>query len=147
MTNINENDIKQLNSLLRGELSAVETYQQCIDKVEDKDLASKLDLLQRSHRARSTLLRERIVALGGHPDQSSGLWGSVAKALEGTAGVFGTSMAVSVLEEGEDHGKADYEDKLKNLSESGRSFIETVIYPEQKKSHDVLSAIQAHHTR
>lgn len=147
MTNINENDIKQLNSLLRGELSAVETYQQCIDSVDDEKLLPQLKVLQTSHRSRSILLRERIVALGGVPDQTSGLWGSVAKALEGTAGVFGTSAAVSILEEGEDHGKADYEDKLQNLSPSGRSFIETVIYPEQKKSHDFLSAIQANRSR
>jgi uncharacterized protein (TIGR02284 family) len=147
MTNINENDIKQLNSLLRGELSAVETYQQCIENVSDQVLVSQLTALQTSHRARSILLRERIVTLGGQPDQTSGLWGSVAKALEGTAGVFGTAAAVSILEEGEDHGKADYEDKLQNLSASGRSFIETVIYPEQRKSHDVLSAIQASRSR
>lgn len=147
MTNTNENDIKQLNSLLRGELSAVETYQQCIDKVDDKELVPQLTALQGSHRARSTLLKERIVALGGYPDQTSGLWGNLAKALEGTAGVFGTSVAVSVLEEGEDHGKADYADKLKNLSASGRNFIETVIYPEQRKSHDVLSAIQTSRSR
>ena len=30
MTNITEQDISQLNSFLRGELSAVETYDQCI---------------------------------------------------------------------------------------------------------------------
>src|SRR5690606_14996666 len=99
-----EQDIKQLNSFLRGELSAVETYQQCIEKVENEQVRSQLLGLQESHRSRAILLKERILGLGGEPEQSAGAWGSLAKAVQGGATIFGAAAAVSVLEEGEDHG-------------------------------------------
>lgn len=136
-----EQDIKQLNSFLRGELAAVETYQQCLEKVESESIRSQLLSLQESHRARVILLKERIVALGGQPEQSAGAWGSFAKAVEGGAKVFGAAAAVSVLEEGEDLGLSDYQKELENLSPRERLFVESQLLPEQQRSHDILSRI------
>ncbi len=136
-----EQDIKQLNSFLRGELSAVETYQQCIEKVENENVRSQLLGLQESHRTRVVLLKERVVALGGSPEESAGAWGGLAKLAEGGAKMFGAAAAVSVLEEGEDHGLSDYRNDLENLSPAERLFVESKLLPEQQKSHDVLSRI------
>jgi len=136
-----EQDIKQLNSFLRGELSAVETYQQCIEKVENEHVRSQLLGLQESHRTRALLLKERILGLGGQPEESAGIWGSLAKAVEGGAKMFGAAAAVSVLEEGEDHGLDDYRNDVENLSPPERQFVESRLLPEQQKSHDVLSRI------
>jgi uncharacterized protein (TIGR02284 family) len=142
MTNVVEKDIKQLNSFLRGELSAVETYEQCIAKMDDPSVVSQLQVLKESHDNRAILLKERIQQLGGEPSQSSGVWGSFTKALEGSASVFGASAAISVLEEGEDHGKNMYEKHVDDLSVNHQEFIRNVIYPEQKKSHDLLSVLE-----
>lgn len=136
-----EQDIKQLNSFLRGELSAVETYQQCIEKVENEQVRSQLLGLQESHRSRAILLQERILGLGGEPEQSAGAWGSLAKAVQGGATIFGAAAAVSVLEEGEDHGLKDYRKDVENLSPAERQFVESRLLPEQQKSHDALSQI------
>lgn len=136
-----EQDIKQLNSFLRGELSAVETYQQCIEKVENENVRSQLLGLQESHRSRVSLLKERVLALGGIPEESAGAWGGLAKIAEGSAAIFGAAAAVSVLEEGEDHGLSDYRNDLENLSPAERLFVESKLLPEQQKSHDVLSRI------
>ena len=136
-----EQDIKQLNSFLRGELAAVETYEQCIEKVDSENVRSQLLSLQESHRSRVLLLKERIMSLGGEPEQSAGAWGSLAKAVEGGATMFGAAAAVSVLEEGEDHGLSDYQKDLDNLSPSERLFVESQLLPEQKRSHAILSGI------
>ena len=143
MTNITEQDIHQLNSFLRGELSAVETYQQCIDKMSDGNVVSQLRSLQESHRRRADLLTERVRILGGKPAQGSGVWGSFAKVAEGGAKLFGESAAVSALEEGEDHGRDDYRRDVNKLSPSERNFIEAEILPEQKRTHDALSRIES----
>lgn len=142
MEQSSENDIKQYNSFLRGELSAVETYQQCIDKVQDPVVRSRLAMLLESHRNRSVVLQERIRALGGEPDHSSGVWGSLVRALEGSAKVLGVPAAISVLEEGEDHGREVYERELPKLSTQQQGFVREVLYAEQLKSHDILKAIE-----
>src|SRR5690606_5254473 len=108
MTNITEQDINQLNSFLRGELSAVETYEQCVEKMTDSSIVAQLRSLQESHRRRAELLSDRVRLLGGKPAQGSGVWGSFAKLAEGSAKIFGESAAVSALGEGEEHGGDAY---------------------------------------
>lgn len=141
MARTTEQDIKQLNSFLRGELSAVETYQQCIEKVEDESVRSQLLSLQESHRTRVILLKERVLSLGGQPEQSAGAWGTLVKAVEEGASVFGAAAAMSVLEEGEDHGLNDYRKDVENLSPPERLFVESQLLPEQQRSHDILSGM------
>jgi len=143
MTNITEQDIHQLNSFLRGELSAVETYQQCIDKMSDRNIVAQLRSLQESHRRRAELLTDRVRMLGGKPAQGSGVWGSFAKVAEGSAKLFGESAAVSALEEGEDHGRDDYRRDVEKLSPTERNFIESEILPEQQRTHDALTRIES----
>ena len=143
MTNITEKDIDQLNSFLRGELSAVETYQQCIDKMSDRNIVAQLRSLQESHRRRAELLTDRVRMLGGKPAQGSGVWGSFAKVAEGSAKLFGESAAVSALEEGEDHGRDDYRRDVEKLSPTERNFIESEILPEQQRTHDALTRIES----
>jgi hypothetical protein len=143
MTNITEQDIHQLNSFLRGELSAVETYQQCIDKMSDGNIVAQLRALQESHRRRAELLTDRVRMLGGKPAQGSGVWGSFAKVAEGSAKLFGEAAAVSALEEGEDHGRDDYRRDVDKLSPTERHFIEAEIMPEQQRTHDALTRIES----
>jgi uncharacterized protein (TIGR02284 family) len=136
-------DIDKLNSFLRGERSAVETYNQAIEKLDDEPaILQQLRSLRDSHSARVTELSSRIRALGGKPDETSGAWGSFAKLVEGGAKIFGKSAAIAALEEGEDHGKRLYADNLDELSDEIKAFISTHIMPEQRRTHDALSALE-----
>ena len=136
-----DQDIKKLNSLLRGEFAAVETYGQCIEKMKDSATVAELRALQSSHQLRVNELQQQIIALGGQPEQGSGAWGAFAKLVEGGAKIFGESAAISALEEGEDKGKRDYAD-LDDLSPTVRSFVQRVLVPEQRRTHDALSQIE-----
>ena len=139
---INQTDVEQLNSFLRGELAAVATYDQAIENIEDSKLVSPLREVRSSHDHRVGLLRQRIVALGGEPSSSSGLWGSFAKLVEGSALTFGVSPAIAALEEGEDRGRDDYRADLHDLSAETQTFVSTQILPEQLRTHDVVSALK-----
>lgn len=137
-----ESDIKLLNSFLKNELAAVETYAQCLDKADSPDITSSLSDLQQSHSKRVQLLRERIQALGGSPASGSGMWGSVAKLMEAGSKLFGEKRAISTLEEGEDRGRDDYQQGVNKLSPENQQFIEQQIMPEQKRSHDTMHEIE-----
>src|SRR4051812_40502751 len=103
----------ELNKLLRGELSAVETYQMAIDKLDaNSPVRSELQACMRSHQSRVMTLRDQVIALRGEPSESSGPWGAFAKAVQGTAKIFGDKATIAALEEGEDHGLKDYKREL-----------------------------------
>src|SRR4051794_34024517 len=70
--------VDALNSLLRGELSATETYQQALAKEPDASWASDLKRFHADHRTTANELRKHIHELGGQPDQGSGAWGAFA---------------------------------------------------------------------
>lgn len=135
-------DIHQLNSFLRGELSAVETYGQAIEKLDDSNVRIDLIECKTSHAQRVQLLRRYISDLGGAPADDSGVWGSFAKAVEGGAKLFGEKAAVAAIEEGEDHGREDYKRGISDLSSSTRSFVAAQLLPEQERTHAVLSRLK-----
>lgn len=130
--------VDQLNSFLRGEMSAVETYRQACDKLKSTSSASMLAQWMQSHETRVALLKDRIMELGGVPSSGSGPWGTFAKLVEGGAAALGEKPAIAALEEGEDHGLKDYRTDIDKLDASTRSFIVEKIMPEQQKTHDGL---------
>jgi hypothetical protein len=138
-----KSSIDQLNSFLRGELSAVETYRLAIGKLENTSAArADLELNMQSHQERITMLRDAILLLGGTPSTSSGPWGVFAKAVEGSARVFGEKAAVSALEEGEDHGLADYKRDAGELEGEAKRIVASELLPQQRQTHDRMSALK-----
>src|SRR5262245_5223780 len=112
--------IDQLNSFLRGEMAAVETYRDALTKISDLRERRELEECMRSHDRRVQMLRDRILELGGTPADSSGPWGTFANAVEGSARLFGDKAAIAALEEGEDHGLKDYRTDLGKLDQRSR---------------------------
>jgi uncharacterized protein (TIGR02284 family) len=125
-----------LNELLRGELSATETYQQAMAKVGNELGAAGLRQLRDDHRTAANALRQHIHEHGGQPDQDSGAWGYFAKAVEGSAKVFGNAAAMKALKEGEEHGVKLYEDALEDASlpEECKALIRSKLLP-QTRAH------------
>ena len=134
--------IDQLNSFLRGELSAVETYRQALDSVDSVPHRSTLELCARSHQERVAVLRDEVQRRGGKPAEGSGAWGAFAKVIEGAAKGFGEKAAIAALEEGEDHGRDDYRRDAQKLDATARVLVETRILPEQKRTHDAIAALK-----
>jgi uncharacterized protein (TIGR02284 family) len=134
--------IDQLNSLLRGEISAVETYEQAITKVDDEHAsdATALRAIAQEHGEHAQALREEIRRLGGEADDSSGAWGAWAKTVEGTAKLFGDTSALKALKEGEEHGLKDYED-ADDIDETARGLIMTRLIPAQQRHIETLDGM------
>ncbi|HET6980923.1 MAG TPA: DUF2383 domain-containing protein [Myxococcaceae bacterium] len=142
MATPNEDVLGKLNSFLRGEISAVETYRQAIEKIKDPAIRSQLQTCEQDHETRIELLRERITSLGGKPDQGSGAWGVWAKLLQGGSDLLGEKTALSALEQGEDHGLNDYRRDLDELDGDTRSWVESNILPKAEQTHGTMSTLK-----
>jgi uncharacterized protein (TIGR02284 family) len=129
-----------LNRLLRGELAATETYQQAMEKAGADTAASELRRIRDEHRDAANTLRQHVHQHGDKPDQDSGAWGAFAKAVEGSAKLFGNRAAIKALKEGEEHGIKDYEAALKedSLPPECKELIRGKLLPETRSHVPVL---------
>jgi uncharacterized protein (TIGR02284 family) len=147
-TNYNADDtgeaVRQLNSLLRGEISAAETYKMAIDKIADGHATGEVSMLrqfQEEHGRAAQELRERIRSLGGEPSDSSGAWGAWAQTVQGTMNLFGDAAALKSLKEGEEHGLKDYQEALDDIDVETASLIQSEMIPNQQKHISMLDQL------
>lgn len=135
--------VEHLNSLLRGEISAAETYRIAIDKVEGDHPTEVASLreIARVHGEHAQKLRGEIRRLGGEADDSSGAWGAWAKTVEGVSSLFGDESALKALKEGEEHGLEEYQDAVEDADASGRHLILETMIPAQQRHIDILDAM------
>jgi len=134
--------IDALNELLRGELAAVETYNQALSILKDAEGRDDLRECQDSHQGRVLRLRAEILERGGAPADSSGVWGFFANLVEKGAKVVGAGSAVNALEAGEDHGLKEYQHLLPTLDMPARSIVSADLYPQQVRTHSIVSALK-----
>jgi bacterioferritin (cytochrome b1) len=139
--------IRQLNSFLRGEISASETYRMAIDKLADEEFPAVsmcLDFLrqmQREHGLAAQALRDRIRELGGEAADSSGVWGTWAKLTQGTANLFGDKASLKLLKEGEEHGLKDYSEHCPQLDAVSAHLVCDDLLPAQQRHIDLLEQL------
>ncbi len=132
--------ITACNKLLRGELSAIETYTQALTAFGTDRAASQLRHILAVHEDNASRLRQHIAEMGGEASLNSGLWGGFAKALEAGALALGESPALAVLQAGEDHGVREYEDALLNpgMMEDIKNAIRQHMLP---RSHENMNTL------
>jgi uncharacterized protein (TIGR02284 family) len=149
-TNYEMNDtgeaVRQLNSLLRGEISAAETYKMAIDKVADGNTsglasAGLLREIQEEHGRAAQGLRDRIRELGGEASDSSGAWGAWAKTVQGTMNLFGDASALKSLKEGEEHGLKDYQEAVDDVDATTAQLIANQLIPAQQRHINLLDQL------
>ena len=136
--------VTQLNSLLRGEISAAETYRMAIEKVADGDNAANAGLLreiQEEHGRAAQGIRDRIRELGGEASDSSGAWGAWAKTVQGTMNLFGDAAALKSLKEGEEHGLKDYQEAVDDVDPSTAQLIQNQLIPAQQRHINLLDQL------
>ncbi len=137
--------LETLNSLLRGELAATETYQQALAQVDEEHGATQLAQIRDEHSLAVSLLRKHIREFGGDPATSSGSWGLVAKAIEGAAQWFGNTTALAALKQGEETGLSNYEQALEHepLPFACITMIISVLVPQTRAHIEALSRLQS----
>lgn len=130
-------NIETINKLLKGELAAVESYQQALDKLrQDVSLGESEHLrpIYQDHKIAVSSLQTLSRSLGGTPAETSGAWGTWATLVLESASILGNRTALKTLREGENSGVDDYEQALKDdeLSTDLRTLIAAKLLPAQQ---------------
>ncbi|MDQ8199990.1 DUF2383 domain-containing protein [Pelagicoccus enzymogenes] len=130
-TEINQTPVDICNQLLRGEMSAVETYGKAIEKFAREPEATVFIQIRDLHERSVEQLRSQVELMSGVPSDSSGSWGMLVNAVQATANVMGKGSALEVLKRGEVYGMRDYEEALgkSDLDEASSKLIRDVLLP------------------
>lgn len=140
--------VARLNALLRGEISAAETYRNVLERFAahdgHADVTAALQPIHEDHLRTSAVLRSRITEFGGEPAESSGLWGVWAQTVQGALSLFGGDVGgLRALHEGEEHGLKDYEAALNDVDATSAQLIQNRCIPSQQKHIETLLGLLA----
>ncbi len=132
--------VDRLNKLIRGEISAIETYVQALEGLGNEHAANTLERLKKEHIDATNLLRAQVHALHGVPSTASGPWGTFAKLAESAAQIFGDAAALRTLQEGEALGVRWYEDAIRadHMPSDTRRVIRETLLPRQRTHVETL---------
>lgn len=136
--------VRTLNSLLRSEISAAESYSQTIPRVgrHVSDVAV-LRAIAKEHGTAVKTIRSEIERHGGKPEETSGVWPALTKTVDGPASVFGDAVALQALKDGEERGLEDYREALQRMNDATGDFIARSLIPAQEKHIRRLDEILA----
>jgi uncharacterized protein (TIGR02284 family) len=145
MNSIHQSCIKVCNSLLRGELSAIETYEQAIQKYFDSPVVDQLRDIRDNHVDSAKLLFDNVMDMGGEPETDSGAWGVFAKSVQGAADLFGANSAIESLRKGEELGRSGYEDALndEDVMPECKAMIQASLLPISIRNISRLHSLEA----
>jgi len=140
---MNKYEENLFESLIQGEMSAIETYNQLLEKLESPAEKSKVVSITNNHKNALEQLKLYANYKGADTPTDSGYWGSFAKGVTATAKLFGETATVKALKEGEKHGLKEYKDALatNELSEVPKKFIKDKFVPNMELHINTLDAI------
>lgn len=130
-----------MNNLLKSELSAIETYQQALEKeeadAEHVAAVNELRAILDDHQRAAARIEAAIRQKGGEPVQGSGAWGGWSKVVMGTAQLFGDKAALKALKEGEESGLKEYEEALGDtgIPQDQKTFISDLVATQRMHVH------------
>ena len=136
------NQVDSLNALLKGELSAVQTYDMVLDKAKTPHVISTLSNCKACHAKRVDKLTELVERSGGTPATDAGAWGAFAKLVEAGAVIVGEGPAIGSLQEGEDHGIELYNAEMKHLEGNNLSIVEGELFEAQQRTQKALADLK-----
>lgn len=136
-----------LNQILRGELSAVEAYEQALEKIDDGAEAKRLNEFLTFHKTYAEYWRNQVESVTVKPDTSSGPWGYVVQAFVATAKLFGETSTLKALKAGEEHGVKEYQNLLEHplVEEKDKRFIRDEVLPEIERHLNSIDAMMKLH--
>lgn len=134
---------ESINEILRGEISALESYEQIFSKIESDAEKKRLNEFRNEHLAAIDFWKNQAKMQGAVPDSDSGIWGKAVEAFVGTSKLFGNTTALKALKEGEEHGLNNYKDLLDrdDLTVLQKDQIKRQFIPVQEKHINSLNAM------
>jgi len=88
--------IKSLNELLQGEYMAIESFNNFINRLEDENIRTTFQDIQKQHRKNTETLANYIQNVGGRPDENLGMKGKMGDIMLNME--LGSSLDYEVIE-------------------------------------------------
>lgn len=133
----------QLDDLIRGEISAVESYDVALSKVKDSVEKDKLLSFRKDHAHAVEVLKKYAPTEVEMKAQTSGVWGAFTQAFTASASVFGDKATLQALKAGEAHGVQEYKEALDDdsIKPELKQIIRTELLPNQENHIQALDNI------
>lgn len=143
--NLNPAAFKNLDidEIIRGEISAVEAYEQVMEKVKDDPEAYRLRQFKLDHQNAVQYWKKEEKISGKIPQMDSSVWGAAVEAFIGVSKLIGEETALRALKKGEEHGLTNYEKMLTSsrLTSYQKEEIRKTYIPRQKRHIESLNAL------
>lgn len=122
--------INELNTVLKGEVMAIESYDRFISETKDQKVKKVFQEIQEDHKEHVNLLENRIKELGGQPKEKLGFAGFMANA-KMTLKNIGETKTIDLLKDaydGEDKGIAMVEEIVKgDLDDASMKLVKDIL--------------------
>lgn len=129
----------EFNTLLGGEISAVETYDLAMKCDFDGNTIESLNSCRASHAERVEKLNECVVETGGKPTTSSGPWGAFAALVQNSAS--SPHDALALLEQLEAERLVQYEAQREIAPPIVNTILVSELLPAQHQTHLIISTL------
>lgn len=136
--------MKQVDELIRGELSAVRSIDAILGKINDQKEKGELYSIRQDHFVAvdklSRFAREDVKK-DLEVKEQAGPWGTFASAFTGGASFFGDKSALKALKTGEEYGLKEYQ-KVVNSSDVDQELkkvIQSDLLPTQEKHLQIIN--------
>lgn len=125
----------QLDDLIRGEMSAVNVYNQVIKDLKDNSERAKLEGIRNNHEQAVSKLKVFASKDVREDTTTSGVWGTFTKGWTGAAKIMGNKTALKALTQGEQHGIDEYLEALedKNIKPEVKNLIKAELLPKTRE--------------
>jgi len=128
--------IQELNTLLKGEYMAIESYERFIQNAEDEKAKAELQKIQKDHKQHAILIAERIQNLGGRPVDGVGMMGEMAQMFDTIKNLHNQKDTRFILHdayEGEQKGIQMAEEIAKgDLDKESENLIKKILKEDRK---------------
>ena len=133
----------QLDDLIRGELAALQAYDQALKDVKEPKQREKLQAIRNNHEKAVSKLSKYVASKPEllEDTKDAGPWGTFAKAWTKTRSFTGNEGALKALIDGEEHGIEEYQEALDDDSvpKELKQAIKSDMLPQQKKHKESLN--------
>jgi bacterioferritin len=136
---MDEPNVRTLNELVQGEHMAVQSYESILPALQE-ETRKEISGIIRDHKQHALEISDRIVTLGGIPDESTGMPGMMSQAkLKAESMVRNEKSLLQKLYDGEDQGIGVVEKIIKgDLDETSREMVDKIL----RTDHDHLKNLQ-----
>lgn len=127
--------MKQIDELIRGEISAVESFDTVINKIKNQEELTRLSEIRQDHQRAVEKLKQFADGEILKEADTSGPWGTFTTAFAGGASLFGDKAAVNALKVGEQHGLNEYKEALADdgVRPEVKQIIQSELIPSQER--------------